>query len=207
MRRSVVDGRRTPLETFAVAVAAVVSLMLVTLVLAAGLLALERQDDTLRRLVRGLVRPASLLAEKALVAGAGGVVVGGLLLGLVSLFVPLDWGRSPLWLLALAAGGAAFGALGAALGTLVRDVQAASLAAFALALPLAFLAVVPQSAVSATLYDAIRAVSAVFPFRPALDALDRALGSGGSLAGPLVQLALLTVAYGAAARLAVRRAA
>lgn len=207
VRRDVIDGRRTPLETFAVAVAAIVSLMLVTLLLAAGLLALERQDHTFRRLVRGLVRPVALLGEKALLAGACGVVVAALLLALVGIFVPLDWGRSPLWLVALAVAGVAFGALGVALGTLVRDVQAASLLAFALALPLAFLAVVPESAVSATLFDVLAAISALFPFKPALDALDSALGAGGSLAGPLAHLALLTAVYGTAARLAVRRAA
>ena len=89
----------------------------------------------------------------------------------------------------------------------MRDVQAASLLAFALALPLAFLAVVPESAVSATLFDVLAAISALFPFKPALDALDSALGAGGSLAGPLAHLALLTAVYGTAARLAVRRAA
>ncbi len=205
VQRSVVDGRHTSLEIFAVAVAAIVSLMLVTLFLAAGLLALERQDHTFRRLLRGLVRPAALLGEKAVLAGACGVVVAALLLAGVGLFVPLDWGRLPLWLLALVAGGAGFGALGVLLGSVVRDVQAASLLAFALALPLAFLAVVPSSAVSATLFDVLRAVSALFPFKPALDALDRGLGAGGSIALPVAHLALLAAVYGAGARLAVRR--
>ena len=207
VKRDVVAGRHTPLETFAVAVAAIVSLMLVTLLLAAGLLALERQDHTFRRLLRGLVRPVELLGEKALLAGACGVVVAALLLALVGIFVPLQWGRSPLWLVALAAAGVAFGALGVALGSVVRDVQAASLLAFALALPLAFLAVVPEGAVSATLFDVVTAISALFPFKPALRALDAALGSGGSLGVPIAHLALLAGVYGAAARLAVRRAA
>ena len=207
VKRDVVDGRHTPLETFAVAVAAIVSLMLVTLLLAAGLLALERQDHTFRRLVRGLVRPTALLGEKALLAGACGVVVAGLLLALVGVFVPLQWGRVPLWLAALAAAGVAFGALGVALGSVVRDVQAASLLAFALALPLAFLAVVPESAVSDGLYHVIAVISALFPFKPGLRALDAALGSGGAMGVPLAHLAVLAVAYGAAARVAVRRAA
>ena len=95
-RRSV-DGRDTPLETFGVGVAAIVSLMLVTMLLASGLLALERQDNTLRRLVRGLVRPFALLSEKALVAGACGLLVALLLLAVVGIFVPLEWSRFGLW--------------------------------------------------------------------------------------------------------------
>ena len=53
VERGSVDGRDTPLETFGVGVAAIVSLMLVTMLLASGLLALERQDNTLRRLSAG----------------------------------------------------------------------------------------------------------------------------------------------------------
>jgi hypothetical protein len=51
----------------------------------------------------------------------------------------------------------------------------------------------------------IRVVSALFPFRPTLDALDAALIDSGSLAGPLLHLAALFVAFGALARLALRR--
>ncbi len=204
VRREVLNGRDTPLETFAVGVAAVLSLMLVTLLLASGLLALERQDNTLRRLIRGLVRPGVLLTEKALVAGACGTVVALLLLAVVGIFVPLEWSRSALWALAIAAGGAAFGALGVALGALAKEVQAASLLAFVLSLPLAFLAIVPEGAVSATLYDVISAISALFPFEPALDALAVALGSG-AMGWNLLHLALLAAGYGLVARVALAR--
>lgn len=204
--REVLDGRDAPLETFAVGVAAVVSLMLVTMLLASGLLALERQDNTLRRLIRGLVRPSLLLGEKALVAGACGTVVALLLLVVVGIFVPLPWSRAGLWVIALLAGSVAFGALGAALGVLAREVQAASLLAFVLSLPLAFLAVVPEGSVSQGLFDVISAISAAFPFKPALDALAVALDAG-TMGGPLLHLALLAAAYLAIARLALRRAA
>ena len=82
--------------------------------------------------------------------------------------------------------------------------RAASLLAFMLCLPLAFLALVPSGAVAPALYDVIRAVSAVFPFKPALDALDAAI-SGGGLGVPLLHLAILTVAFGVLARLGLRR--
>ena len=59
-----VNGSRTPLDAFAVAVAVTVSLMFVTLLLAAGLLALEREEHAFARLVRGLVTRTQLLAAK-----------------------------------------------------------------------------------------------------------------------------------------------
>jgi hypothetical protein len=84
-------------------------------------------------------------------------------------------------------------------------VRAASLLAFMLCLPLAFLALVPSGAVAPALYDVIRAVSAAFPFKPTLDALDAALNDSGGLAGPLLHLALLFVVFGGLARLALVR--
>ena len=42
-----------------------VSLMFITLLLAAGTLALEREENAFSRLVRGLVSKTGLLAEKA----------------------------------------------------------------------------------------------------------------------------------------------
>ena len=69
----------------------------------------------------------------------------------VSLFVHLEWARFPFWVLALALSGLAFGALGVAIGALAREVSAASLMAFLLSLPIAFVALVPANAVSGAL--------------------------------------------------------
>ena len=128
-----------------------------------------------------------------------------MLLAGLGAFIDLDWSRLPQWLIALAAAALAFAALGLAIGALAREVRAASLLAFMLALPLAFLALVPSGAVAPALYDAIRVVSALFPFKPALDALDAALNDSGDLAGPLAHLAALFVAFGLISRLALRR--
>ena len=49
---------------FGVAVAVTLSLMFVTLLLAAGMLALEREEHAFGRLVRGLVSRTGLLVEK-----------------------------------------------------------------------------------------------------------------------------------------------
>jgi ABC-type multidrug transport system permease subunit len=199
------EGGSTSLSAFAVALAAAVSLMFVTLLLAAGLLAIEREENAFARLVRGLVSQTALLAEKAGLAAACATAVCMLMLVSLGLFVELDWGRLPLWLLAVVAGALAFAALGLAIGALTREVRAASLLAFMLALPLAFLALVPSGAVAPALFDLIRGVSAVFPFKPTLDALDAALNDAGDLAGPLVHLGVLALAFGALSRLGLRR--
>jgi ABC-2 type transport system permease protein len=206
VRQTIVGGRRTPLDTFAAAISVTVSLMFLTLLLAAGLLALEREEHAFSRLVRGLVTRLTLLAEKiSLAALCAFAVTLAMLLALGGFFIELDWSRFPQWLLALAAGAVAFAALGVAIGGLAREVRAASLLAFLLSLPIAFLALVPNGAVSGGLYDVVRAVSACFPFKATLQALDAALNGVGGLAAPLVHLALLAVAYTALARLAVGR--
>ncbi len=196
IEQTVVKGSRAPLNQFAVAVAATLSLMLVTLLLAAGLLALEREEGTFARLVRGLVSRGALLTEKIVLAAAAAFVVTLLQVAILSLFVHLGWSAG--WVAALAAGALAFAALGTALGALAREVRVASLLAILLALPLAFLALIPTGAVSGSLYDALNIVSGAFPFKPTLRALD-----GGSLA--LVHLLGLAFVYAALARVALRR--
>ena len=204
VRTTVINGSRTPLDAFAAAVAVTVSLMFVTLLLAAGLLALEREEHAFARLVRGLVTRTQLLAAKiGLAALCAGAVTLLMLAGLAA-FIGLDWGRAPLWLVALALGALAFAAMGVAVGALAREVRAASLMAFGLSLPIAFLALVPSGAVATSLYDVIRVISALFPFKPALDALDAAI-SGGGIGLPLLHLAILAAAFGLLARVSLRR--
>ena len=198
------SGATSSLGSFFVAVAVTVSLMFVALLLAAGLLALEREQHAFGRLVRGLVSRTGLLSEKVLLAALCAFAVCLLMLCGLAAFTGLDWGRAPAWLAALLAGGLGFAAMGTAIGALAREVQAASLLAFALSLPIAFLALVPSGAVDETLFTVIDGVSSLFPFKPALNALDAAI-SGGGLAGPLVHLLVLTLAFAALARLALRR--
>jgi ABC-2 type transport system permease protein len=204
VKQTVVSGSRTPLDDFAVAVAVAISLMFVTLLLAAGLLALEREEHVFGRLVRGLVSRSVLLAEKVVLAALCAFAVTLAMTAGLAAFVGLDWGRAPLWALALAAGALGFAALGVAIGAVTREVRAASLMAFLLALPLAFLALVPSGSVSPSLFDALNVVSGAFPFKPALRALDAAI-SGGSLAPPLAHLLALAAVYSLIARLTLRR--
>ena len=204
VRENAIDGSSSSLDVFGVEVAVVISLMFVTLLLAAGMLALEREEHAFGRLVRGLVSRTGLLAEKIGLAGLCAWLLAAVMLAVLVAFLDLGWSLTPVWLVALAFAALAFAALGVAIGGLAREVRAASLLAFMLALPIAALALIPSGAVDRTLYDLIRIVSAAFPFKPALNALDAAL-SGGELLTPLAHLAALTAGFALLARLALRR--
>jgi ABC-2 type transport system permease protein len=195
-----------PLDVFAVAVAATLTLTFVTLLLVAGSLALEREENTFSRLAGGLVSRSALLTEKAGLGVVVGLAVTLLMLCAVQVFSALEWSRFGLWLVAILAGGAALAAAGAALGAAARDVRAVSLLAFMISLPVALLSLVPSGAVGPTLYDGIRVVTALFPFKPALQAMTAALDPAGpGIGSPLLHLAVLALAYGALARFALRR--
>jgi hypothetical protein len=206
VKKEVVNGSSPPLEIFAIAVAATLTLAFVTVLLVAGSLALEREENAFPRLTRGLISPAGLLGEKVLLGMAAGLVVTLLMLGGMQFFVPLQWSRIGLWLLAILAGGGALAAAGAALGAAAREVRAVSLLAFMVTLPIAFLSLIPSGAVGSGVFDLVRIVTAIFPFKPALQAMTAALDSAGPGIGtPLLHLAILIVAYGLLARFALRR--
>jgi ABC-2 type transport system permease protein len=201
-----VGGSSPPLETFAIAIAATLTLAFVTVLLVAGSLALEREENAFPRLTRGLVSSEALLGEKVLLGVVVGVVVTVLMLVGLQIFVPLEWGRFGLWLAAILVGAAALAAAGAALGAAAREVRAVSLLAFMVTLPVAFLSLVPAGTVGAGLYDVIKVITALFPFKPALEAITAALETGnGGIGTPLLHLAILALAYTAIARLALRR--
>jgi hypothetical protein len=233
VKSTLLHGRRTPLDTYAVVVAVSISLMFLGVLLAAGGLALEREEHTIARLIRrapasatagsqatteravspgagagrALVSREGLIAEKALLAaGCSFAVALAMLLG-VSAFVSLEISRVAAWALALACGAVGFGALGVAIGALAREVRAASLLAFLLTLPLAFLALVPSGSVAGGLYSAIQAISFVFPYKAALQALDAAVNrSSPGMAIAIVHLLGLTLLFAALARVGLRRA-
>ena len=204
--KELVSGSSPRLSTFAISVAATVTLMFVTVLLVAGSLALEREENTFGRLVRTLVAREALLAEKILLGVVASLVVTLLMLAGLAIFVSLEWSRFPLWIPAVVAGGAGFAAFGAAIGAAAGEVRAASLLAFMVSLPIAFLSLVPSGTVGPALFDVIQVIRAGFPFDPALDALSGALDEAGPGLGlPILHLAVLTVVYGALARLALRR--
>jgi ABC-type multidrug transport system permease subunit len=204
--KQVVAGSIPPLDTFAVAVAAAVTLLFVTVLLVSGSLALEREENTFTRLTRGLVSQEGLLIEKAALGTLAGLIVTLLMLVAITPFQEIGWSRIYLILPAILLAGAASSALGLAIGAAAREVRASALLAFALALPVAFISLVPSGTVSKTLLDVIHVIAGAFPFRPALDALSGALAaSGPDLGLPFLHLALLTLGYLVLARLALRR--
>jgi len=204
--KETIDGGTPSLDSFAIAVAATITLMFVTVLLVAGSLALEREENAFARLTRGLVSKTALLGEKVLLGIVVALAVTLLMLAGLGLFVDLDWGRFALWLPAIVAGGAGFAAFGAAIGGATKEVRAASLLAFMISLPVAFLSLIPSGTVAPGLFDVISVITALFPFDPALRALTGALDAAGPSIGiAILHLAILTLAYSALARLAVRR--
>jgi ABC-type multidrug transport system permease subunit len=206
VNKDVIAGSVPPLDTFAVAVAAAITLLFVTVLLVSGSLALEREENTYTRLTRGLVSRTGLLVEKATLGTGAALAVTLLMLAAITPFESISWSRIYLIVPAILLAGAASSALGLAIGAAAKEVRASALLAFALALPVAFISLVPSGTVSKGLLDVIHVIAGAFPFRAAVDALSGALSaSGPDLGMPLLHLALLTIGYLVIARLALRR--
>ena len=194
------------LQSYALAV----SLCFVGVLLAAGAIALERDENVIGRLSRGLAGPARADRREDLLTAIASIVLGGLLAIAFGVAVSVQgagggqpWSRLPLLVPALAAAGAAIGALGVLVGTLARELRTAAILALALVLPMIFLGIVPHelSPTAATVSDA-------FPFAPSAHVFSDVLFVSaplGGLASGLAHLALLTLVFGGAARLAARR--
>ena len=153
-----------------------------------------------------LVSRNALLAEKSLLAAACAFVVAFAMLAGIGAFVHLDWSRVPLWLAALALARARV-RRARRLDRRARPRGARRLAARLPALaPARLPRARPSGSVGHGLYDAISAVSFVFPFKAALQALDAAVNqSSPGLPISLVHLAALVALFGALARVGLRR--
>lgn len=186
------------------------TLCFVCILLAAGAIAAERDENVIGRLARGLVRLLELVVAKvalaALVAVGLGLAVAVLFTGVAEL---LDvqgtepWERLPLLLVGLALAGAAFGAFGVLVGAISREARSAVLVGFLTALPLVLLGLVPSDAVGPAGW-----VSEAFPFAHAVDFFEAALydlDPWGRLGREAAWLLGLGSVFAAAARLSVRR--
>ena len=206
VKETIVNGKSSTLNAFAVPLTVTIALTFVTLLLAAGMLALEREEHAFDRLVRGLVSRLALVAEKVLLAALVAFAVCLVMLLVLALFVEVDWARFPLWIPALALGALAFAGLGVAVGCLAREVRSASLLVFALSIPMAALALVPSGALTGAADAAVDVVNFALPFKWALQALDAAVNDAEpGLLAPALHLIGLTLFFGAIARLAMRR--
>lgn len=192
------------------AYALALTLAFVCVLLAAGAVAAERDENVVGRLVRGLIRLSELVAVKVLLGAVVAVAIGlalALVFGAAAEITGVEggepWARLPLLTLGLALAGAAFGAFGVLLGVLARESRTAVLVAFLVTLPLVLLGVVPEGSVAAAGW-----LSALFPFRHAVDFFEAALfdlDPWRTVGAEALWLAGLGLAFAAAARMGVRR--
>jgi hypothetical protein len=186
------------------------TLAFICVLLAAAALAAERDENVIGRLARGLVRLSHLVVVKVLLAGLVAVALGfsiALLFGALAEVLDVaggePWERLPLLVIGLALAGAAFGAFGALVGALARESRTAVLVAFLAALPLVLLGLVPEGAARAAWWAAH-----AFPFSHSVDFFQAALYDTEPWTKLLREgawLVGLALAFGAAARVAVRR--
>ena len=168
-----------------------ISLAFVALLLGAAVLTLERDENVLARLLRSGTRPAGLIAEKVALCAIVGCALGLLLALGFGVAAEISssgaaWTRIPLLLVPLACAGAAFGALGCAVGAAARDLRAASLVCVALIMPIVLVGLVPRE-VSPLAAD----VSELLPFTPAARAFGAALFDSAPVSNALAASAHL----------------
>ena len=181
-----------------------------TLLLAAGALAAERDENVVGRLARGLVSLGELVGAKVALAAVVGAALGlavalvfGIVIEVRNVVGGEPWDRLPLLVVGLLVAGASLGALGALLGAIAREARAASLAAILVVMPIVFLGLVPREVVPLAGY-----VSDALPFAHAVRYFASALYDSnpwGAVARELAWLCGLGLVFGAAARAAARR--
>jgi ABC-2 type transport system permease protein len=203
-------GRTSALSAQVQAYGLAITVSFLGLLLAAGALAAERDENAIGRLVRGLVGLGQLVAAKVALAVA--VALGLGLAILVGFGIAVEagdvaggepWQRVPLVLIGVALAGAAVGAVGALIGGLARESRTASLVGILVVLPVVFLGLVPREIVPAAAW-----ISDAFPFVHAVRFFASALydGSPWSILGrEAAWLVGLSAVFGVLARLAVRR--
>jgi hypothetical protein len=192
------------------AYALALTLAFVCVLLAAGAVAAERDENVVGRLVRGLVRLWELVTVKVLLGAVIAVAIGlalALVFGVAAEVAGVEgggpWSRLPLLTVGLALAGAAFGAFGVLLGVLARESRTAVLVAFLVTLPLVLVGVVPEGSVAAAGW-----LSAVFPFGHAVDFFEAALfdlDPWRTVGVEALWLLGLGAAFAAGARAGVRR--
>ena len=205
------EGRRTWLLSAQVqAYALALTMALLCIVVAAGAIASERDENVLARLVRGLVRLGELVVEKIALVVVVGLAVGTALTGVLVTALALagsatfaSWLRLPLLIVGIALAAAAFGAFGVLLGVLARDTRTAALVALLVALPLVLLGILPEVSIGPAAW-----ISAAFPFAHAVELFESVLydtDPWGTIAREAAWLAGLTLGFGVLARLAMPR--
>ena len=203
-------GRTWALSAQVQAYALALTISFLTLVLAAGSLAAERDENVVGRLARGLVGLGELVSAKVVLAAVVSVAVGlaialafGVIIQVGGVTGGEPWVRLPLLGAGLVLAGASLGGLGALLGAVTREARTASLVALLVVLPIVFLGLVPREIVPAA-----GVVSDGLPFAHAVRFFSSSLYDArpwGAVAREAAWLVGLGLAFGAAARLGARR--
>jgi ABC-2 type transport system permease protein len=208
--RSSQRGRTWVFSADVQAYALALTITFLTLMLAAGSLAAERDENVIGRLARGLVglghlvwAKVALAAAMALLLGAAIAVSFGVMIEIGHVEGGEPWGRFPLLVFGLLLAGGSLGALGALLGALAREARSASLVALLVVLPIVFLGLIPSQIVPPAGW-----ASSALPFTHAVRFFSSALfdlSPWGELARQTLWLLILGGIFGGLARLGARR--
>jgi ABC-type Na+ efflux pump permease subunit len=203
-------GRTSALSAQVQATAIALTITFLALMLAAGSLASERDENVIGRLARGLVSLGHLVWAKIVLAAALALMLGvaiavafGLIIDIGGVEGGEPWQRLPLLVIGLVLAGGALGALGALLGALAKEARSASLVALLVVLPIVFLGLIPAEVVPPAGW-----ASTVLPFTHAVSFFRSALfdlSPWGELARQALWLLALGGIFGVLARLGARR--
>lgn len=210
LERAHEDSRSSLLSAQVQSYALALTVTFLALLLAAGAIASERDENAIGRLRRGLVSMGELVAAKVALAAVVAVALGlaiavafGVIVEAGGVAGGEPWQRLPLLATGLVAAGAALGALGSLLGALARETRTASLVAVLVVMPVVFLGLVPREVVPVAgwLSDGLPFAHAVRYFSASLYDAD----PWGVVVPELVWLAALGLIFGVLARVATRR--
>jgi ABC-2 type transport system permease protein len=180
------------------------------LMLAAGSLAAERDENVIGRLARGLVGLGHLVWAKiafaatvALMLGLAIAIASGAIVQVGGFTDGELWRRLPLLVVGLVLAGGSLGALGALLGALVPEARSASVVALLVVMPIVLLGLIPSEVVPPAGWasDLLPFAHSVRFFRSALFDLD----PWGEVAKEALWLLSLGAVFGGLARLGARR--
>jgi ABC-type multidrug transport system permease subunit len=204
------QGRTSLLSAQVQAYGLAITISFLSLLLAGGALAAERDENAIGRLVRGLVGLGQLIVAKIGLAVTVALGVGFAILVGFGIAVEAGgvrggepWQRLPLVLVGVALAGAAVGAVGTLVGTLTRESRAASLVGILVVLPVVFLGLVPREIVPVAAW-----ISDAFPFVHAVRFFASALYDGSpweAVAREAAWLVGLGALFGVLTRLSIRR--
>jgi ABC-2 type transport system permease protein len=192
------------------AYALALTISILALALAAAVTASERDENVACLLGRGLISKLSLLVAKialatiiSLVVGTGILLAFGAIVDIGGIAGGQPWSRIPLVLVGVLLFGAAFGAIGTAIGALAREGRSATLGALLVALPIVLLGLVPREIVPPA-----GIISDFFPFSHGQRFFGAALYDlhpWATIVPETLWLLGLLVLWGAAARLVLPR--